>query len=715
MTGFLSALGGFAKGLDQSLQRNEAYAQQAAAEEKKRQNAFVDNIALMREQSRLDSITKKPEGTITTIGNYPFNIFDSAFGDDHGKSIDILGQFDTNLTSLRNSDPARFNQITNSPQFLQEIRRYGDQAFKPQTTKGENNKVIQYRTFGGANYSPWFQEMLEGLDFNVFSGDPVQIVDGQHHIVINGLTTDPSNRNTLYADTEELVDGLYGPGKWQKWATRWRADYKQGLERYNDLTDEEKASEKFEFPIAEIKLPLSTFESLADPTLVKDGTVFTKRFRRLPAVLKQNLKKKPAILKFFTAGTLDSELFELYLRSDPDTSLQHQIADKIYTIADQNPDSLVPQTALGNRDLNWYKDRVDTLSEAMSVALSISTVHYEDGWKVETVGETSALTDIEIKTYQEISLNQEALFDSVDDIQKSLVGISTAPIGPPATIANFLVGAFGGGRPEDPMRGRIEGWLTQISGAVGTIGSTNTANEKDDDKFHMGNVVLGELENTLGIAQNTWNEEYTLKDGETTETTSQAVLAYETAIEQSGNNQTTIKEYWMNLDEASQEHIKRFYLDAQKTKLTYQLAVAWQGGAGGRMVSDQDFRIIHNAIWNLPNGKAQAVALEFIKMAMVRPWLRQRILINQNKPGRNPRAVQRIMEPALQAMYNKAYRDYSLYDPDFVRANQAYMNQLASNSVEKTYTEEEARRVLDPAIADAAQRRGDPEILRGVQ
>ena len=709
MTGFLSAMGGFAKGLDESLKRNEVYAQQSKAAKEKRDADFLDQVSLMREEQRIKSIYGKPEGTITTIGNYPFNIFDSAFKDDHGKSIDILGQFDAGLTSLKNSNPARFNQITNSPEFIQEMRRYGDQAFKTQTIKGENNKVIEYRTFGGANYSPWFQEMLEGLDFNVFSGDPVQIVDGQQHIVINGLTTDPSKDNILYKDTEELVDRLYGPGKWKKWATRWRADYKQGLERYDALSEEDKRAGKFEFPISEIKLPLSTFESPVDPTRVKDGPVFTKRFRRLPAVLKQNLKEKPALLKFFTAGTLDSELFELYLRSDPNSKLQHQVADKIYTIADQNPDSLVPQTALGNRDLNWYKDRVDNLSEAISVALSTSTVHYEDGWKVETVGETSSLTDPERATYQEISDNQIALFDSIDEMQKSLTGITVAPVGPPATIANFLVGAFGGGRPTDPMEGRIEGWLSQIGGAIGTIGSTNTANKEDDDKFHMGKEVFRELKTTLGIAQNTWNEEYTLNDGTTT-TTSDAVLAYETAIQESGNNQNVIKNYWNNLDEASQEHIKRFYLHAQKTKLTYQLAVAWQGGAGGRMVSDQDFRIIHNAIWNLPNGKAQAVALEFIKMAMVRPWLRQRILINQDKSGRNPRAVQRIMEPALQAMYNKAYKDYSLYDPDFVRANQAYMNQLASNSIyseEQTYTEEEAQELLGTPTGVF----NDPDIL----
>ena len=714
MSAFFSALGGFAEGFNQSLQKNQEYAQQAKAAKEKGDADFLHEAGLIREEQRLKSMYGKPEGTISTIGKYPFNIHDSAFKDDNGKAIDILGQFDTGLTSLKNSDPAKFNQIINSPAFIQEMRRYGDQAFKTQTIKGKDNRVIKYRTFGGANYSPWFQEMLEGLDFNVFSGDPVQIVDGQQHIVINGLTTDENN--ALYKETQELVDRRYGDGKWEKWATRWRADYKQGLERYNALSDEDKQAGEFEFPISEIKLPLSTFESLADPTLVKNGPVFTKRFRRLPAVLKQNLKEKPALLKFFTAGTLDSELFELYLRSDPNTSLQHQVADKIYTIADQNPDSLVPQTALGNRDLNWYKDRVDNLSEAISVALSASTVHYEDGWKVETVGETSALTDTEIKNYQEISNNQVELFDSVDDLQKSLMGITTAPVGPPATIANFLVGALGGGRPTDPMKGRIEGWLSQMGSAIGIVGATNTENEKDDDKFYMGKEVFRELKTTLGIAQNTWNEKYKLKDGTTT-TTSKAVLAYETAIQESGNNQNEIKNYWNNLDDASQEHIKRFYLHAQKTKLTYQLAVAWQGGAGGRMVSDQDFRIIHNAIWNLPNGKAQAVALEFIKMAMVRPWLRQRILINQNKQGRNPRVVQRIMEPALQAMYNKAYKDYSLINPNFVIENQEYMNRLASNSYnkEQTYKTEDVKQILHPEIADAAQRRNDQAILEKVE
>ena len=115
MPAFLSAMGGFAKSLDAALQRNQAYAQQAKAAKEKRDADYLDAVGLMREEQRIKSIYGKPEGTISTIGNYPFNIYDSAFKDDHGKSIDILGQFDAGLTSLKNSDPAKFNQIINNP------------------------------------------------------------------------------------------------------------------------------------------------------------------------------------------------------------------------------------------------------------------------------------------------------------------------------------------------------------------------------------------------------------------------------------------------------------------------------------------------------------------------------------------------------------------------------------------------------------------------
>ena len=58
MTGFLSALGGFAKGLDQSLQRNEAYVQQAAAEEK-RASGFVQQAGDSADQQGDVAVARK--------------------------------------------------------------------------------------------------------------------------------------------------------------------------------------------------------------------------------------------------------------------------------------------------------------------------------------------------------------------------------------------------------------------------------------------------------------------------------------------------------------------------------------------------------------------------------------------------------------------------------------------------------------------------------
>ena len=48
MTGFLSAMGGFAKSLDASLQRNQAYAQQAKAAKEARDEDFLQAAALKR-------------------------------------------------------------------------------------------------------------------------------------------------------------------------------------------------------------------------------------------------------------------------------------------------------------------------------------------------------------------------------------------------------------------------------------------------------------------------------------------------------------------------------------------------------------------------------------------------------------------------------------------------------------------------------------------
>ena len=81
MSAFFSALGGFAEGFNQSLQKNQEYAQQAKAAKEKREADFLNQVSLMREEQRIKSKYGKPEGTISTIGNYPFNIYDSAFKD----------------------------------------------------------------------------------------------------------------------------------------------------------------------------------------------------------------------------------------------------------------------------------------------------------------------------------------------------------------------------------------------------------------------------------------------------------------------------------------------------------------------------------------------------------------------------------------------------------------------------------------------------------
>ena len=61
---------------------------------------------------------------------------------------------------------------------------------------------------------------------------------------------------------------------------------------------------------------------------------------------------------------------------------------------------------------------------------------------------------------------------------------------------------------------------------------------------------------------------------------------------------------------------RRTYRKLLATKLTYQLAAYFQGGAGGRMISDQDFRIIARSLFQAPTAEAQIHALEMLKAKM---------------------------------------------------------------------------------------------------
>lgn len=86
------------------------------------------------------------------------------------------------------------------------------------------------------------------------------------------------------------------------------------------------------------------------------------------------------------------------------------------------------------------------------------------------------------------------------------------------------------------------------------------------------------------------------------------------------NYSDQIGEEWTNdynnlsADKAERVEVrKRYYRKLLAVKLTYQLAAMFQGGAGGRMISDRDFQIISEALFNAPNSEAQVHAIEMLK------------------------------------------------------------------------------------------------------
>jgi hypothetical protein len=67
------------------------------------------------------------------------------------------------------------------------------------------------------------------------------------------------------------------------------------------------------------------------------------------------------------------------------------------------------------------------------------------------------------------------------------------------------------------------------------------------------------------------------------------------------------------ISKKQQEVIDRTHRRLLRAKMTYQFAAMFQGGAGGRMISDQDFKIVMTALFNAPNEKAEASALKMLR------------------------------------------------------------------------------------------------------
>ena len=88
-------------------------------------------------------------------------------------------------------------------------------------------------------------------------------------------------------------------------------------------------------------------------------------------------------------------------------------------------------------------------------------------------------------------------------------------------------------------------------------------------------------------------------------------------------------------------------------KLTYQFAAMFQGGAGGRMISDQDFKIVMTALFNHPNAESQKHALMMLKAKMELGLFKSHVRATYGKTGKAKEMIEKF-QYLFDAQYSQA-------------------------------------------------------------
>ena len=101
-----------------------------------------------------------------------------------------------------------------------------------------------------------------------------------------------------------------------------------------------------------------------------------------------------------------------------------------------------------------------------------------------------------------------------------------------------------------------------------------------------------------------------------------------------------------------QEVIDRTHRRLLRAKMTYQFAAMFQGGAGGRMISDQDFKIVMTALFNAPNEEAEASALKMLRAKLELNQFENFATAKYGKTG-----VHEAMISRYQALFNHKYNE----------------------------------------------------------
>ena len=642
MTGFLSAMGGFAKGLDASLQRNQAYAQQAKAAKEKRDEDFLDAAALKRMDYKNAREVARQDASLTMPG-FPFRIRDpKEFEDDPSMySRNVIKQIDTIVSQF---PVEQQQQILDNPMFSDAFESHAAFAMEWNIDKGAHGAHL-----GRHRWSPHILESqavrnkFTDLGYEQSAVSVSRNPDTkQVEVTINALTSDPTSKQ--YLEAQNLVNRKYGDGTWEKWVE---------VHRGNDL--------------GEVVLPLDTriYKAPAGTSALNSPAPSINRelTTRMNDADKLFVMESPKLFKYFNPKNHLSQVFTQFMRSDIGTREKQALAKYMMEIANDG-DNKGQNVRSEKRDFTYHQDQLITLADAISYASGTMTVVRDGELIYENYIPEKRLDTAYLRELQTSYMQSQSLNEQFDEIQETLLAIeegglpgSHFPLGLSRTFTTIL--GSGGEDGEGGITGIIKGTLNAVTNLLSEkddIIAANRANgfsrNSPEGKFAFSDATLQDLQRQRQLV------EYRAEDaGLALQEYERKMEAFRRGVATEGSSAS---QYFNGLKTDQQNKIRQFYLAAAKTELTYKLAMAWQGGAGGRMVSDQDFKVIKNAIWGLPSGKAQAAALGLIRMSTIRPMLRSQMLVRYDQPGRNTFKILESVEPVLQAAYDNAYKNYEI-------------------------------------------------------
>ena len=143
-------------------------------------------------------------------------------------------------------------------------------------------------------------------------------------------------------------------------------------------------------------------------------------------------------------------------------------------------------------------------------------------------------------------------------------------------------------------------------------------------------------------------------------------LFLEGMVEETLNNEefqktiTNINKRGVGEQATSQEMIviQRAQVNLLKVKLGYQLAAMFQGGAGGRMISDQDLKIVMSALYAGANKQAQMAALNMLNVKLQQGYFKNYVSARYGASGKAYEMIDRF-EPIFALRAKKALKNYN--------------------------------------------------------